>query len=465
MSKDDTKTIMVVDPDEDFLGWADKHLRTPNTDVICINDSKVALEQYLEQHPDLLITELFVKPLQGMDLIKKIRLNDPNAQVILTTAFPPSSAVIEAMRLGAYDVLRKESLPYDLRPVVEEALKAGEEIKSTSASATESKKADGPDETIIGRSSAMQSVFKMVGRASRGDAPVLITGESGAGKEIVAGAIHKFSKRSGSEFIAINCAAIPENLLESELFGHEKGAFTGAHSLRKGRFEQCDGGTLFLDEIGDMPIHTQSKILRTLQSGEFSRVGGNENLTADVRILAATNKDLEFCVKNGEFREDLFYRLNVVRVHIPPLRQRIEDIKLLAEFFLKRNAEQKKAPKLRLSSESIELLEAYHWPGNVRELENTLYRASLLSTADVLLPKDIPLGNLDSDNISTSQNLESTIKESISTLKKASGKKPLMAWIETEFAKSSFLEHEKDLDLTSNFLGISVTRLKELLKN
>jgi len=305
----------------------------------------------------------------------------------------------------------------------------------------------------------------MVGRASRGDAPVLITGESGAGKEIVAGAIHKFSKRSGSEFIAINCAAIPENLLESELFGHEKGAFTGAHSLRKGRFEQCDGGTLFLDEIGDMPIHTQSKILRTLQSGEFSRVGGNENLTADVRILAATNKDLEFCVKNGEFREDLFYRLNVVRVHIPPLRQRIEDIKLLAEFFLKRNAEQKKAPKLRLSSESIELLEAYNWPGNVRELENTLYRASLLSTADVLLPKDIPLGNLDSDNISTSQNLESTIKESISTLKKASGKNPLMAWIETEFAKSSFLEHEKDLDLTSSFLGISVTRLKELLKN
>lgn len=465
MSKNDTKTIMVVDPDEDFLGWADKHLRTPNTNVICLNDSKVALDKYLEEHPDLLITELFVKPLQGMDLIKKVRLNDPNAQVILTTAFPPSSAVIEAMRLGAYDVLRKESLPYDLRPVVEEALKAGEEIKSTSASAAESNKADGPDETIIGRSSAMQSVFKMVGRASRGDAPVLITGESGAGKEIVAGAIHKFSKRSGSEFVAINCAAIPENLLESELFGHEKGSFTGAHSLRKGRFEQCDGGTLFLDEIGDMPIHTQSKILRTLQSGEFSRVGGNENLTADVRILAATNKDLEFCVKTGEFREDLFYRLNVVRVHIPPLRQRIEDIKLLAEFFLKRNAKQKKAPKLRLSSESIELLEAYHWPGNVRELENTLYRASLLSTADVLLPKDIPLGSLDSDNISNSQNLKSKIKESINTLKKASAKKPLMPWIETEFAKSSFLEHEKDLDLTANFLGISVKRLKELLKN
>ena len=219
MSKNDTKTIMVVDPDEDFLGWADKHLRTPNTDVICINNSKVALEKYLEKHPDLLITELFVKPLQGMDLIKKVRLNDPNAQVILTTAFPPSSAVIEAMRLGAYDVLRKESLPYDLRPVVEEALKAGEEIKSTSKNAAEPTKVDGADETIIGRSSAMQSVFKMVGRASRGDAPVLITGESGAGKEIVAGAIHKFSKRSGSEFVTINCAAIPENLLQSELFG------------------------------------------------------------------------------------------------------------------------------------------------------------------------------------------------------------------------------------------------------
>ena len=464
MSAEIHKTIMIVDHDDDFLEWVDKHLRTPNTDILCYNDSQSALDDYLKKHPDLLITELFVKPLQGMDLIKKVRLNDPNAQVILTTSFPPSSAVIEAMRLGAYDVLRKETLPYDLRPIVEEALKAGDEIKSTAENSDKANKKEATDESIIGRSSAMQDVFKMIGRASRGDAPVLITGESGAGKEIVAGAIHKFSKRSGSEFVAINCAAIPENLLESELFGHEKGSFTGAHSLRKGRFEQCDGGTLFLDEIGDMPIHTQSKILRTLQSGEFSRVGGNENLTADVRILAATNKDLEECVKNGEFREDLFYRLNVVRVHIPPLRQRKEDIKLLADFFLKRNAEQKKAPRLRLSSESAELLESYNWPGNVRELENTLYRASLLATADVLLPKDIPLGITEPGEELDSKNRDSKIRDSMNTLKKTSGKNPFIPWIESEFANASYLEHEKNLDLTAEFLGITVERLEELLK-
>jgi len=283
----------------------------------------------------------------------------------------------------------------------------------------------------------------MVGRASRGDAPVLITGESGAGKEIVAGAIHKHSKRSGSEFVTINCAAIPENLLESELFGHEKGSFTGAHSLRKGRFEQCDGGTLFLDEIGDMPIQTQSKILRTLQSGEFSRVGGNETLLADVRILAATNKDLELCVKEGLFREDLFYRLNVMRVHIPPLRKRREDIKLLAEFFLRRNAEQKKAPKLRLSSDSIELLESYRWPGNVRELENTLYRASLLATADVLLPKDIPLGpGSDSENYKP-ENVQASINEALETLINAS---------------------KEEMDQAAEKLGVSTSKLKEILK-
>ena len=443
MSADSKKTIMVVDPDEDFLSWADKHLRTPSTDIICLKNSETALNSYLEDRPDLLITELFIKPLDGMELIKKIRLNDPNAQIVLTTGFPPTNAVIEAMKLGAYDVLRKESLPYDLRPVVEEALAASDAISETSEQIEPVKGNGTPDETIIGSAPKMQEVFKMVGRASRGDAPVLITGESGAGKEIVAGAIHKHSKRSGSEFVTINCAAIPENLLESELFGHEKGSFTGAHSLRKGRFEQCDGGTLFLDEIGDMPIQTQSKILRTLQSGEFSRVGGNESLLADVRILAATNKDLELCVKEGLFREDLFYRLNVMRVHIPPLRKRREDIKLLAEFFLRRNAEQKKAPKLRLSSDSIELLESYRWPGNVRELENTLYRASLLATADVLLPKDIPLGPGSNSENYKPENVQASINEALETLINAS---------------------EEEMDKAVKELGVSTSKLKEILK-
>jgi DNA-binding NtrC family response regulator len=419
---------MVVDPDEDFLAWADKHLRTPETDIVCLSDSQKALDAYLASPPDLVIVELYVAPIAGMDLLKKIRLNHPNGMVILTTGFPPTSAVIEAMKLGAFDVLRKESLPYDLRPVVDEALKAGDEIRATPPPSSADTKGQHPGETMIGSAPAMQEVFKLVGRAARGDAPVLITGESGAGKEVVAGAIHNFSKRAGSEYIAINCAAIPENLLESELFGHEKGAFTGATAQRKGRFEQCDGGTLFLDEIGDMPLQTQSKILRALQSGEYSRVGGNDTLHADVRVLAATNKNLEAAVETGAFREDLFYRLNVVRVHIPPLRQRREDVRPLADYFLERIASKKGGPKLRLSDDSAALLESYNWPGNVRELENTLYRASVLATADVLLPKDIPLG---SPTLASAPDKTSSLTAALETLKTAAGDQPLIPFIES----------------------------------
>ncbi len=421
---------MVIDPDEDFLAWADKHLRTPTTDILTLTDSQKALDAYLAKRPDLVIAELHLAPLGGMELLKKIRLNDPNAMVVITTAFPPTSAVIEAMKLGAYDVLRKDALPYDLRPVVDDALAAGEQIRATPHPSRDDPAGLPKGETMIGRAPAMQEVFKLVGRAARGDAPVLITGESGAGKEVVAGAIHQFSRRSGAEYIALNCAAIPENLLESELFGHEKGAFTGATALRIGRFEQCDGGTLFLDEIGDMPLQTQSKILRALQSGEYSRVGGNDTLHADVRVLAATNKDLEAAVASGAFREDLFYRLNVVRVHIPPLRARREDVKPLAEFFLERIASRKGGPKLRLSEDAISLLESHSWPGNVRELENTLYRASVLATADVLLPKDIPLG-------APSPSSPPALSAALKTLQSAAGEQPLIPFIEHLLAKQN----------------------------
>ncbi len=426
-TKNSPKSITIVDPDEDFLDWADRHLRTAETEIKPFTDAEEALAAYLASPTDLVIVELFTTPVGGMEILKRIRLHHPNAMVVLTTGFPPTSAVIEAMKLGAYDVLRKESLPYDLRPVVEEALKAGDEIRATPEPAPQPKpSSSAPPETMIGEAPAMQEVFKLVGRAARGDAPVLITGESGAGKEVVAGAIHRFSRRGGSEYVAINCAAIPENLLESELFGHEKGAFTGATSLRKGRFEQCDGGTLFLDEIGDMPLQTQSKILRALQSGEFSRVGGNDTLRADVRVLAATNHDLEAAVDAGTFREDLFYRLNVVRVHIPPLRQRREDIRPLAEFFLGRIAAKKNGPKLRLSEDAVALLERYHWPGNVRELENTLHRASVLATADVLLPRDIPLAQ---SNLAPST--PRSIEAALATLRNAAGDTDLIPFIES----------------------------------
>ncbi|MCB1228741.1 MAG: sigma-54-dependent Fis family transcriptional regulator, partial [Verrucomicrobiae bacterium] len=294
-----------------------------------------------------------------------------------------------------FDVLRKESLSFELRPSVEKALQAAEQTRIATEAAMEKSPRETSSDLIIGRSPAMQDVFKLIGRVARADAPVLITGESGVGKEVVANAVHKFSRRASAEYVAINCAAIPGNLLESELFGHEKGAFTGAVSQRVGRFEQCDGGTLFLDEIGDMPLEIQSKLLRVLQSGEFSRVGGNQTLTSNVRILAATNKHLEAEVEGGRFREDLFYRLNVVRIHIPPLRQRREDIRLLAEHFLSRQGEGSGiGRRMQFSPEAIDQLEHHDWPGNVRELENTIQRACVLATGNVLLPRDLPLGRV-----------------------------------------------------------------------
>ncbi len=460
----DKQTVLIVDPDADFLSWADKHLATPTTEIVGISDAKEALDYFLEHTPDLLITEFHITPFSGMELLKQVRMNHPNAMVVLTTGFPPTSGVIEAMKLGAFEFLRKEALPYDLRPVVEDALRASEKVASTPDAVPPNPSRDPSNETIIGTSIAMQEVFKMIGRVSRSDAPVLITGESGSGKEVVANAIHKYSRRAGREYMAINCAAIPGNLLESELFGHEKGSFTGATGQRIGRFEECDGGTLFLDEIGDMPLAVQSKILRMLQQGEFSRLGGNKTLHADVRILAATNKDLEREVEEGNFREDLFYRLNVVRIHIPPLRQRHDDIGDLATFFLKRISDQKGGAPLRISDDAIALLESYNWPGNVRELENTIQRASVLATTDVLLTKDIPLGKPESAD---EESAEISTEAAIDRLFELAANDPeieLLPWIEKEFTLRAMQRAEDDPNKAAKLLGITRATLKKRLE-
>lgn len=384
-------TVLLVDREVDFLAWAKHQIESMGVRVLTENSADSAYRTFCEEEPELIFTEMNLVPYSGQELLLKIRKHSPNAMVIVNSAFGTTQAVIETMKLGAFDFVRKEQLPFNLKIIVETALKVHAEQQSASAFKPQLTIEQHQDE-IVGQSEAMQQVFKMVGRVAGSEAPVMITGESGSGKELVARAIHHYSQRSRHSFLAINCAAIPENLLESELFGHEKGAFTGAHSQRIGRFEQCDGGTLFLDEIGEMPLPTQSKLLRVLQESEFSRVGGNQTIRTDVRIVAATNKNLEQEVGGKKFREDLFYRLNVVRIHLPPLRQRQEDIRLLAEYFLQRIANRKLRPLLKLSEEAARVLESHPWPGNVRELENTMERASVLATTDVLLPKDIPLG-------------------------------------------------------------------------
>lgn len=459
---EDITRIILVDQDADFLAWASGHLKAEGVIIETFQRAEDALAAYQKNRANLVLSEVRLTGTNGIELLKRLRQVNPNAIVILTSAIASTSHVIEAMRLGAYDVLPKERLTYELRVVVESALRAIEARRVTLATVAEVP-TDSIQETIIGRSSPMQEVFKMIGRVSRADAPVMITGESGCGKELVAKAVHKFSPRTQKDFVAINVTAIPDNLLESELFGHEKGSFTGAVANRIGRFEQCDGGTLFLDEIGDMPLTVQSKLLRVLQEGEFCRVGSNQTLKTDVRVLAATNKNLEKEVEAGSFREDLFYRLNVVRIHIPPLRERREDVRQLAEFFLHRMATRKRGPQMRFSEDALVMLEAYDWPGNVRELENTIQRACALSNTDVLLPSDIPLGSSGNRFGGPVSNVTRMI-DALNALVQAAKDSPdveLLPWVQKELCKLAVRHCDDDLIKAAKLLGIEPELLKE----
>jgi len=327
--------------------------------------------------------------MNGLETLRRIRAANPKLLVILMTAYGTTQTAIEAMKLGAYDYLLKPFDAVKIKEIVNNALKAARDMKQV-VSYQPLLESEDYELGIVGRSLAMQQVFKLIGQVAATDATALITGESGTGKELVARAIYHHSDRNQQPFLAVNCAAIPEQLLESELFGHERGAFTGATNQRVGKFEQCNHGTIFLDEIGDMTPATQTKILRVLQSGTFERVGGNQPLQVDVRVIAATNKPLEAAVAAKQFREDLFYRLNVVRIPIPPLRERADDIPLLVNYFLEKNArELQKSPK-SVAANVLRALEKYHWPGNVRELENAVRRAHVMAKSDAILLSDLP---------------------------------------------------------------------------
>lgn len=459
------QSILLVDRETDFLEWAKNQLESSTTKVTTETSADAAYRSFSLNNPDLVITEMNLHPFTGMELLARIRKHSPNALVIITSAFGTTQNVIEAMKMGAFDFVRKEQLPFNLKIVADSALQAAAELKAANTFKPVLTVEQHRDD-IVGVSDAMQQVFKMIGRVAGSDAPVMITGESGSGKELVARAIHNYSTRSGRSFLAINCAAIPDNLLESELFGHEKGAFTGAHSQRIGRFEQSDNGTLFLDEIGEMPLQVQSKILRVLQEGEFSRVGGNQTLRTDVRIVCATNKHLEEEVAKKAFREDLFYRLNVVRIHLPPLRSRQEDIRLLAEYFLQKISHQKHRPLLKLSEEAAKLMEAYPWPGNVRELENTMQRASVLATADVLLPKDIPLGQISTSPepvAAESGGVEGAIQTLFSAALEDSNVE-LLPWLEKEFTQRAMAHTGNNQVRAAKLLGITRATLRKRLE-
>lgn len=386
---DSMDKILLIDDEKDVQYSFTRIFNSPEIELTTADSGEDGLALLPKVQPDLVIMDVRMGGINGLETLRRLREVETRLPVIMMTAYGTTQTAIEAMKLGAFDYLLK---PFDipkLKQIVADALKASRDMKQV-VSYEPLLESEDYDQGIVGHSEPMQGVFKLIGQLAVSDATALITGESGTGKELVARAIYHHSGRNKKPFLAINCAAIPENLLESELFGHEKGSFTGAAAQRVGKFEQCHGGTIFLDEIGDMSLPTQTKILRVLQSGMFERVGGNEPIAVDVRVIAATNKPLEQAVADKEFREDLFYRLNVVRLKMPPLRERASDIRLLVNYFLRKFARQHGQRPKSIAKDALLCLEAYRWPGNVRELENVIERALVVSKGDAILTVDLP---------------------------------------------------------------------------
>ncbi|KPJ98910.1 MAG: Fis family transcriptional regulator [Desulfobacterales bacterium SG8_35] len=381
-------TILVVDDEPNYLVVLSELLKDEGFEVLTAQRGEEAFRIAEEADLDLVITDMRMPGMDGVELLRAIKSYNANLPVIMITAFGEVEKAVIAMKAGAYNYLVKpfnnEELLVNIRKAIEHYFLLRENLRLRDEARTRYGFA-----SIIGKNARMQEIYRLIEKVAPTPASVLITGESGTGKELVARAIHVNSPREKAPFISVNCAALPETLLESELFGHERGAFTGATSLRKGRFELADSGTLFLDEIGDIPLSLQSKLLRVLQERSFERVGGDRSINVDVRIITATNRDLKNEVDEGRFREDLYYRLNVLHIHLPPLRERADDIPMLTEHFISKFSRMLNKPDLKISGEALRYLVGLPWEGNVRELENTIERAAILCSEQIIKPEDV----------------------------------------------------------------------------
>ena len=385
--------ILVVDDESLILNSFRFAFPAPQYEVVTASCGRQAIDLFQQVSPDVVICDIKLPDMTGIDLFHKLHSDDPKVTVILMTGHGTAATAIDAMRAGAFEYVLKPLDPDTLIPLVESAAETSRLMRVPAQLPSDQMSyatAENTADVLIGACPAMQEVYRAIGRVAPQNVTVLIRGESGTGKEVVARAIYNYSLRSDKSFLAINCAAIPEQLLESELFGHERGAFTGADRKRIGKFEQCSGGTLFLDEIGDMTPLMQTKVLRVLQDQQFERVGGNETIRTDVRLIAATNRDLEPMIANRDFRSDLFYRLNVYSINLPPLRERGDDIRLLAEQFCRTFSKELGKPITHMSPETSRVLAQYRWPGNVRELQSVIKHAILEATGPVLVPAFLP---------------------------------------------------------------------------
>jgi len=379
--------LLVVDDDPDIREILKDRLESLGYAVVTAENGQEALEKSVKEEPDLMFLDLQLPQINGMQVLKRVRDN-PDLTVIIITAFGTIEKAVEAMKEGAFDFITKPFSPDHLDLVIKKALECRALKQENLYLRGE---VNAPYLEILGESPKMKDVMETAQKVAATSSTVLLLGESGTGKEMFARSIHRWSPRSKMPFIVVNCVALRDELIESELFGHEKGAFTGAHQLKRGKLEIANGGTVFLDEIGDFKPDLQVKLLRVIQEREFERVGGTKPIRIDIRIIAATNQELRQKVQEGRFREDLFFRLNVVPISLPPLRERAADVPLLTRFFLGRSCHSVKKPMMKISSEAMDLLTRYHWPGNVRELGNVIERAVVLAEGDEILPENLSL--------------------------------------------------------------------------
>lgn len=381
--------ILIVDDEEivrqSLLAW----FKEDGYEVDTAENADAALRLFEKGKFSLILLDIKMPGMSGMDLLVKLKEYDPDAIIILITAYASVSSAVKALKSGAYDYITKPIDPDELSHIVEKALYQ-KNLENENVKLKESIDEISKPDNLIGESHQMKEIYSLINTVAQTDTTVLILGESGTGKELVAKAIHLNSKRKYFPLVTVNCGALPESLLESELFGHEKGAFTGAHYRRKGKFEMANGGTIFLDEIGTISNKVQVELLRVIETKQFTRVGGSETISSDFRVIAATNENLEELVKEGKFREDLYYRLNVFTIHIPPLRERIEDIPLLANYFLKKFTTSMNKKISGISDEAMRFMLKYKWPGNVRELENAIERAVVVCRNDKIQLEDLP---------------------------------------------------------------------------
>ncbi|MGD9898518.1 MAG: sigma-54-dependent transcriptional regulator [Calditrichaceae bacterium] len=378
-----TDRILVVDDEESVRYSFKRFLNSSDYQIDTAKNGAEALSKFKDNSYDMIILDVRLPDKSGIEILKELKEIDPNLVVLIMTAFGDTETTIKATKSGAYDYILKPFDIPEMKKVIAGALEFSH-LHHTNIKSKNPSVSDWNADTIIGNSQVMQEVYKLIGRVAASDVNVLLRGESGTGKELIARAIYQHSNRTDKPFLAVNCAAIPETLLESELFGYEKGAFTGANRRKTGKFELADEGIIFLDEIGDMTLTTQAKILRVLQEGSFERLGGEQTIKVNVRVVAATNRNLERAIEEGRFRDDLYYRIKVVTITLPPLRLRKNDIPALAEYFLEKHCKAEQKDGIKFSNNSMETLQQYHWPGNIREMENVIRRAIVLSKGSVI---------------------------------------------------------------------------------